>query len=361
MNNIENLRLLEIGQFGLFKRNLPEQTTLVYTGENVARLEGLECLTFRAGLIPWLQKGLSQGAWNVVLCHAPVHPAWDTRHGFVQALRHLFLRLRKGRVIGTRFLERDVACPLVMLDFNDEPSISRHVFPLLDRCTLYFKRELPGDFAKAFLNAAPDLRDHPRVQTSDFFNRNAGKLRPISAAVPESTAAAAASLESGKTTDIFFAGTINSTVRRRGFPVLEGLRAQGFRVDVCQGGVPRKEYLQRCASAWLTWSPEGYGWECHRHYEASLCRSVPVMSAPGVFRHQPLVDRLHGFFYPLEGDGLRDSLIAALSDKGRLEAMATEARRHALSHHTHSRIIEHILSSALAAAAGAGPMPEETA
>lgn len=242
----------------------------------------------------------------------------------------------------------NAVCPLVMLDFNDEATIPRHVFPLLDRCTLYLKRELPADFTKAFFNAAADLRHPAMAHASDFLKRNLHKLRPISIAVPESTVRMASSIECGKETDIFFAGSMHATVRRQGLPVLETMRRQGYRVDVCRNVLPKKEFLERCAKSWLTWSPEGYGWDCFRHYEASLCRSVPVMNFPGIFRHEPLLDRVHGFFYPVEGDGLRNTLIDALSDKPRLETMATDARRHVLSHHTHSKIIAHILASSLA-------------
>lgn len=347
MKNIEGLRILEVGQFCLLKRNLPEQTTLVYTGNDFSRLHGLEYIPFGLRIIPWLQRSLSSGNWDIVFCHSPIHPVWDTRHGMVDAVRHLLRQFRNERTFASSLLDRTIDCPLVMLDFNDESAIPGHVFPLLDRCTLYFKRELPADFAKAFLNASADLRYPANAHSSDFFNRNAHKLRPISLAVPESTARLASSLEPEKENDVFFAGSIHTTVRQQGLPVLTALREQGYRIDVCQDVLPKEHYLERCAKAWLTWSPEGYGWDCFRHYEASLCHSVPVMNFPGIFRHAPLLDGVHGFLYPVEGDGLRNTLIAALSDKSRLKTMAANARRHVLSHHTHSRIIEHILSSCL--------------
>ena len=88
-------------------------------------------------------------------------------------------------------------------------------------------------------------------------------------------------------------------------------------VDVCEGGLSKGEYLRRCARAWLTWSPEGYGWECLRHYEASLCLSVPVLSPPGILRHFPLQDRVHAIYYAAEGSGLRDAIWArSPTDRG---------------------------------------------
>lgn len=347
MSSIESLRILEIGQFPLFKRTLPGQTTLVYTGENLSRVQGLEHVPFGIGLIPRLQRGLSSGRWDVVMCHCPVHPVWDTRHGMLQAIRSLISRLARVRTLGTQFLNRTLPCPLVILDFNDEPCIPRHAFPLLERCALYFKRELPGDAAKAFLNATPAFRNHAMTYSSDFFGRNLRKIKPISAAIPETTVRLASAIDCRKNSDVCFMGSINSTIRRDGLSVLESLRDQGYRIDICRGGVAKEHYLERCAAAWLTWSPEGYGWECLRHYEACVCGSVPVMSYPGVRRHQPLLEGVHGFFYPAEGDGLRRAIVAALTDKQRLEAMASAGKRHVLAHHTHARIVEHILSAVL--------------
>ena len=345
MKPLDRLRILEIGQFCLFKRNLPEQTTLVFTGENLATVRNVDHVVFGLRMLPWLRRTLSSGEWDVVLCHNPVHPVWDVRHGVVRGVRFLARRLARVRTLGTHLLDTRIDCPLVMLDFNDEPGIPRHAFPWLERCTAYFKRELPGDVAKAFLNAAPEMRCHPTTLASDVLRRNLHKLMPISAAVSEGMASLAVASARTKTADVFFAGSINSSVRRRGLQILESLRAEGYRVDICTGGLPRDEYFARCAAAWLTWSPEGYGWECHRHYEASLCRSVPVMNYPGILRHRPLVHGVHGFFYPLEGDALREVIVTALSDKPRLETMADEACRHARAHHTHARIVEHILSS----------------
>jgi hypothetical protein len=234
-----------------------------------------------------------------------------------------------------------------MLDYNDEPTIPGHVLPLLDRCTVYFKRELPADHGKAFLDSSPAHRTHRDVMSSAFVARNREKLRPVSAAVPETMVRLALATKADKTTDVFFAGSINSTVRTVGLAQLDLLRARGFAVDVCEGGLSTSEYLARSARAWLTWSPEGYGWDCFRHYEASLCLSVPVMNQPGIFRYQPLLEDVHALYYPVEGDGLSNAVANALPDKPALEARARAARAHVIQHHTHARVVEYILDTAL--------------
>jgi hypothetical protein len=340
------LKILEIGQFCLFKRVLPENTTLIFTGEDWAEVDGFDHKVFDLTLLAWLRRSLAAGAWDIVFCHAPVRPLWDRKHGLLVALVNLLRRFVHTRTLGTYALGGPQTIPLVLLDFNDEPWIPVHALRLLERSVVCFKRELPTDFAKAFLDQAPDLRTHPAVMASPLIRRNIGKLRPISAPVPDDTARMALELSLEKKTDVFFAGSIHSSIRAVGFPVLRSLQAKGYSVDICEGGLSRGDYLTRCARAWLAWSPEGYGWECMRHYEASLCLSVPVLSPPGIFRHQPLLAGEHAIYYEAEGDGLMKAIPAALADKPRLTAMAAAARAHALRHHTHARVVEYMIDVA---------------
>jgi len=346
MKPLDEWKILEIGQFALFKRSLPDRTTLIFTGEDPARADGLNGRIFGVGQLPWLLASLARDEWDIVFCHAPVRPVWDRKHGLVAAVGDLLRRLRHVRTLGTYALRGLRSCPLVLLDFNDEPSIPAHVFHLLDRSVACFKRELPTDHAKAFLDTNRAHRTHGDVMSSPFVRRNLPKIRPISAAVSEETARQALETPSGKSVDIFFAGSINSTLRVIGLPVLRSLQAQGYVVDFCEGGLSKSEYLARCARAWLTWSPEGYGWECLRHYEASLCLSVPVLSPPGIDRHFPLLEHVHAIYYPAEGSGLRDAIVGALCDKPLLETMGRAARAHVLRYHTHLKVVDHMLRTA---------------
>jgi hypothetical protein len=352
-----NLKILEIGEFSLFKRNLPHQTTLVFTGYNPRHVRGIDHRPFGPALLPGLLRSLRRGDWDVVFCYPPARPLWDRKQGAPRAAAGLLRRLARFRTLGAYVLKARPASPLVVLDYNDEAIIPAPALFLLDACVAYFKRELPVDFAKAFRDAAPRYRTPASVPSDPFFQRNVGKLYPVSAAVPEDTARLALETRAAKTTDIFFAGSSsNSTVRARGFEQLAALAAEGYAVDICPGGLSQAEYLARCARAWLTWSPEGYGWECLRHYEASLCLSVPILSQPSIYRHHPLQDHVHALYYRPEGDNLRDVVVKALADKPALESMAHAARAHALRFHTQRRACEYILET-IAAQALAGRRP----
>ncbi|MDQ2688635.1 MAG: glycosyltransferase, partial [Armatimonadota bacterium] len=149
-------------------------------------------------------------------------------------------------------------------------------------------------------------------------------------------------------TDVFFAGALgNSTVRVRGAEQLRGLAARGFGVDLAEPNLPPAEYFARCARAWLTWSPEGLGWDCFRHYEAAACGSVPLVSRPSIHRYQPLQHGVHCVCYDVEGDGLERAITEALGNKERLMAMARAAREHVLRHHTHRRLCEYVIEATL--------------
>lgn len=347
------IRILEIGEFSLFKRNFPGQTTLVFTGNNPARLRGLDHRRFGAAMLPGLLRSLRRGDWDVVLCYPPAHPLWDRRLGAPRAAAELLRRLARFHTLGTYILKARHRIPVAVLDCDDDATIPEPALAMLDGCCAYFKRELPVDLAMAFRRVAPRYRTPRDVAVDPWYLRNAGKLRPVSASVAEDTARLALATGGPKTTDVFFAGTAwNSSVRAQGIAELAALATEGYAIDISAGGLSPSEYLARSARAWITWSPAGYGWECFRHYEASLCRSVPLLSPPTVRRHQPLLEGVHALRYRPEPGQLRETVVAALADKGALATMADAARAHALRFHTHLRSCEYILGTVLGEAAG---------
>jgi glycosyl transferase family 1 len=350
------LRFLEIGEFSLIKRCIPEQTTFIFTGANPRRLSDIAFQSFSPTKAIELLRGLRGHAWDLVFCFPPALPLWDRRRGVAGLPSTLARLIFRFRALGT-YVARYSHIPVVVLDYNDTASVSIPGLPLLDRSIAYFKRELPLDPAKALFNVVPRFRTHRRVMSSAFFERNRTKFRPISAAVSEETAQIAKHLRPEKTVDVFFAGSrLNSEIRRRGFDELGELAKRGYIIDVSEGGLSKRDYLERCARSRLTWSPEGFGWECLRHYEASLCGSVPLLSSPGIRRYQPLQDGVHAYIYSDEPGGLVHAVETALAQKPALELMAGRARQHALAHHTHERICEHIVATSLDAVKPHAPL-----
>jgi hypothetical protein len=243
--------------------------------------------------------------------------------------------------------------PLVAIDLDDSFAVNRHHFRMLDRCMLYFKRELPVDAWQIFFKTGHRNLPTKRIRNDPRFRSRLAKLRPISLGIPNAVnRLAPPSVE--KDRDLFFAGrtALNSTVRESGLRQLEALAARGFCMDIAREPIPTEGYVERCARAWLAWSPEGLGWDCRRHYEAPYCGTVPVMSRATIQRHRPLIEGEHGFYYDVEGDHLTRTIERALADKGRLQAMAAAARAHVLAHHTWRALCDYVVAEAYAASNG---------
>ncbi len=137
-------------------------------------------------------------------------------------------------------------------------------------------------------------------------------------------------------------------MRQRGFSELLALRDRGFVVDIPERQLSQSEFYRRCAQARLTWSPEGLGWDCFRHYEAAMCRSVPLINQPTIERYRPLLHGSHAIYYDVEAGGLTRAATAALSDRPHLEVMGRAARDHVLTHHTPEAIARYVVRTSLA-------------
>ena len=143
-----------------------------------------------------------------------------------------------------------------------------------------------------------------------------------------------------KSTDVFVALTLEggTTVRNQGIDQIRRLTDAGLVLDIVEGRVGHAEYMERMASAWLTWSPEGLGWDCFRHYEAPLVYTVPVINNPTIVRYEPLQDGVHAIYYQPDDPGSRgDKIRSALADKDRLRLIAQTARSHVLKFHVRPR------------------------
>jgi glycosyltransferase involved in cell wall biosynthesis len=312
--------------------------------------------------LPGLVRRLADPKFDLVVVYPPANTPWSLRG----IGRSLFRRSALSgnipffRMFGQQMLRGRVAAPIAVVDEDDPPVILRHHVYLLDKATLYFKRELPTDHWRVFMRTL-----HPRVPTPRFrsIQHNRGriaKLRPISIGLrpevledwkPEPLPPAE------KKTDVFFAGraTNSSTVRERGLYELQALAGKGISVDVPDCPLPLDEYLARCARSWLVWCPEGLGWDCFRTYEVAFCGSVPLISRQSIELYRPFIDGMHAFYHEVEPGGLSRAVEAALTDRGRLTAMSEQAKAHVVEHHTLAASARYIAESTLAHAKKARP------
>jgi hypothetical protein len=342
-------RILEIGEYSLFARVWPERTRCLWTGHAPHDIGSTPHEPFAARHLRTVLRALQAGEFDLVACYPPADPPWSPRFAAGLGSRH---GLRAGalllRQLGPFLLLRRTTTPVAILDLSDDPVIGRHKVWLLDRSRAYFKRELPADHWKAFLRTTGRRLPTPRQRLSPRMRERIAKLRPLSLGLtPERVATIARCTPSEKTVDVFFAGLLesSSTVRSEGAKQLEDLGRRGYRIDLARERLSPEEFYGRCARAWLAWSPEGYGWDCFRHYEAALCGTVPVINHPTIHRHAPLEGDVHCFYYGVEGADLTRVIVRSLADKPRLIRMAAAARDHVLRHHTAERLCEHVLAT----------------
>jgi hypothetical protein len=208
----------------------------------------------------------------------------------------------------------------------------------------YFKRELPQNPCNAFLYTTSKTQCSGNVPNLHFFRGAITKLRPISIGVDADTCRDLAKYDVPKKTDVFFAGDCaNRLNRQRGLKQLEKLRAEGYAIDIAQDRLTREEFLRRCAQAHIVWSPEGFGWDCFRHYEVALVGSVPLMQMPTIYRYAPLNDDEHGLYYFVEEDHLAARVRRALQNRARLVEMGIAGRRHVLERHTLDALSRYVI------------------
>jgi hypothetical protein len=351
---LDELRILEIGDVAMFKQAAPAQTELVWTGHH-AEIEGVgRPAPFALRRLPALRRALDRGDFDLVVGHPPRQAPWDPARvgGLLRRFgsRGPALALR---ALGILLLRRVTPTPLGVVDLADAAVIGRHNFPLLERARLYFKRELPANRWKVFAGSADAELPSRQRRLSPRLDRWCAKLAPISLAVSpvrRREIAAATSPPPEKTVDVFFAGQVltSSTVRVDGLAELRALAAEGLVVDLASGRLERPEFYRRCARAWLTWSPEGLGWDCFRHYEAALCGSVPLMTRATILRHAPLRAGEHALYHDAEPGELAQSVRRALRDRARLRVLAGAARAHVEEHHTLERVCAHVARACLA-------------
>lgn len=347
-----DLRFVEIGASPFFKNCFPDQTLHFSTFPGARADPSNNIFNVSMQTLPHLWRALHDPATSLVICQpttfSPWHWQWLMRVVFNRRIFTSGVPL--ARTTGPQLLRFQIAPRIAIMDMDDLPVINRSNFYLLDRCHIYFKRELPADHWRLFLKTGHPNLPTPRFRHDDVYRRRIAKVEPISLGLPHEMYRRLPVPAAEKTTDVFFAGQVadSSTVRARGLPELLALRDKGVILDFPEGPVSPDEFYRRCAQARLVWSPEGLGWDCFRHYEALACHAVPIINHSGNDRYQPLVQDEHALYYDVEPGYLTRAVITALQDKPRLERIAQAGREHVMAHHTPPAIARHIVARTLA-------------
>jgi glycosyltransferase involved in cell wall biosynthesis len=287
-----------------------------------------------------------RNAYDLILFGNTFFPYINPRKGWLRNTANILKKVAGHHNLwpGAFFRRAKLATPIVGLDMEDVPIIDNSRFPTLRNSVCFFKRELPQNPCNAFLYTTSKTQCNGNVLRLKFFRDSIAKLRPISIGVDADTSKSLSKYDVPKKSDVFFSGDCENRInRQRGLKQLEALKAEGFVIDIAHDRLSREEFLRRCAQAYIAWSPEGFGWDCFRHYEIALVGSVPLMQTPTIYRYAPLKDGVHGIYYYVEDDDLASRVRQALQNRPRLVEMGMAARRHVLERHTLDALSRYII------------------
>ena len=285
---------------------------------------------------------------GVILGNPPEY--WNPRKGAIRNLARFEKRWRDlPAFLGCerifRALNKAGRPPLYLIDQTDSPVIDNTKFRFLDRCAKYFKRELPSNIVNAFLYTTDKTESPDSILHNTWVRPWADKLRPISLGISDDQFERAAAVKAEKTLDVFFAGDFTNRVSRKlGRDALARLANDGFRVHISEQHYPEEVYHQYCAQSLLCWSPEGFGTDCHRHYEIAACGSVPLRKHSPLYPYAPLRENIECVYYAHESVDIYAVARKALGDPDQLCRMGRQAQERVRDYHRHSRLAEYVLS-----------------
>jgi hypothetical protein len=340
------MRLLEIGTAPYITEQAPGITDWYSTNKSGS---GAKKLTL--GALWDLRGRLRRGDYDLVIYHicakvrAPWHEYPLLAQGIFQFVLWSFFSFHKVGWHYFHWILCRTAVPLIVIDDQDSPRLTKTESWWLDRCRFWFMRELPPNHLNLFLFMDRRCGDVINVRRQERLSRNFAKIRPFGLGFDP--AEIERDLASGpapeKIYDVFYAGKNHtSTVREQGMEELRALQAGGLRVCIPETRLSRPDFYRACVQSWLVWSPEGQGWDCFRHYEALLAGSVPLINYPTIESLQPLRDGEHCLYYGPERGGLTRAIQAALQDRERLRTISERGRAYALEHHTHRAYVRHV-------------------
>jgi hypothetical protein len=315
------MRILEISRAGLFKALAPNTTDWIRWGSALVASDPGCPEPFAISSLLRALANIRAGEYDLVILPA-IHPDHKYADTWQKLAAKNALEAASRRVLSSRLLGVLMGpSRQVILDLRDEIHLCETTLRLFPGATHYFKRELDRN-----RSAIPGMR---------------AKLRPLSLFLPDERAVPS---PCDKDTDVFFAGAVCNDTRDHAVRTARALCDRGVRVSISPGHLPYSVFMEALARSWLVLSPEGYGWDCYRHYEACLAGSVPVINRPSFPRSLYLEDGVHCIYYDPGIGALGDRLVEALRDKARLRAMADAGRKHVLENHTRSAVARYILA-----------------
>jgi hypothetical protein len=302
-----------------------------------------------------VRRRIQSGVYHAAFIGRPAR-FWNPRKGFARNVAQFSRTLitsgspfRLGLLLR---LLKEAGVPVAGVDFSDRPIVDNSRFPVLEASLVYFKRELPLNPANAFLYTSDKTEDTGNIARIPFFVRNLAKLQPAHLGIRDQHFEKLGKYRAAREFDLIFAGSVrNRPLREIGMRVLRRLQEEGYRIVATDRKFSKDEYYNMVARSRLCWSPEGFGFDCYRTYEAAAIGCAPVLKTPPIHQSNPHVPGVSALYYRHESADLYDVLKAALADRSRLDAIGEAARAHTARHHCSTPVVEYMLSQLMAAKA----------
>lgn len=282
----------------------------------------------------------------------PPHTDWA--HGATSFTRNLFRNLEDFFILCLfrQAVLRQI--PIALINRSDNGRLFPGTEWFYRRCHAAFVRELHPQPEMALQHLYSPTGGNPQtnkrarrllhwIDPACPSRRNLEKLRPISLGVSPDVASKIPTKDS-KEWDVFFAGDLNEKgLRGRLVDELQSLSGRSDYKILLKQPMPLPDYLAAVASARLTLSPPGMGWDCWRHYESMLAGSIPLMTYPVIQQHHAGIDGEHCFYFSPDPGGLTRCLEKVLAHRERLPHIAEAGRRLVLEKHTFPKLEEYII------------------
>ncbi|MBI4825081.1 MAG: glycosyltransferase family 1 protein [Nitrospirae bacterium] len=199
-------------------------------------------------------------------------------------------KYRMGGTIVSDWIHAGIKLPpVIVFDDKDNQCIWPVDFDLLENCSLYFKRELPFDRFLSLIFFFLRLEDRKKLEL-------ARKLRPVWLSYNSSAIALWTDIDDvrpyeERDIDIsHLCGLYSSYSRIKILPLLDKLSETYNIATTKDGKLSKAEYFEKIKRSKISLSLEGRGWDCNRHYELMLCRTLLFVTRPSIELAFNLID-----------------------------------------------------------------------
>jgi hypothetical protein len=228
--------------------------------------------------------------------------------------------------------------PLAVLDLRDSPFVLPWDWPLLQACSLYFKREL---FFMPERSLLPLRLSHGDKRVTPMIE----KLRPLTYGVRPSHLERPNRPMAERDIDIFMSGgsnPIRAALKER----LKKLSGR-YRVQITEGFLPDQEYDEMLQRARLVVCTESYGCETWRQYEVAAAGAVPLLNWPYTQNYRPFEPDRHAVYFSLIGDHFERQIDYALGRPEMLQEISTATREFVRRNKDRRTIADYIVAMTL--------------